>query len=185
MTGARVTIDGRDAALAELGRLLARAEHPRGMYENIGVALVTSTQRRFETSTSPAGAAWPPSIRAIAGGGKTLVDSARLMQSIAFVATDANVEIGTNVLYAAIHQFGGEIKQPERTQTIYRRHDKKTGELSDRFVRKSKATFAEDVSVGARTIHMPARPFIGLDDDDEREIVAIAEDWLRDEGARP
>jgi phage virion morphogenesis protein len=60
------------------------------------------------------------------------------------------VAIGSNAVYAAIHQFGGPIRQPKRK----------------------------------RIISIPARPFLGLDQDDEREIIKIAEDWLVGEGGR-
>jgi phage virion morphogenesis protein len=183
MSGAGVRITGQDAALQELGRLVARAGNPRGMFERIGASLVASTQRRFETGTEPGGSPWPPSLRALATGGKTLVDTARLMQSITFIASESGVEVGSNVIYAAIHQFGGDIAHPARTQTVHRKVNKSTGKLSG-FVKKGKATHAQEVAVGAHTTHIPARPFLGIDVDDAREIVLIAEDWLRAE-ARP
>lgn len=166
MTGVRITVEGRDAALAELGRLAARIQHPRGMYDLIGEALVRSTQQRFEEGRSPNGSPWPPSIRALAEGGQTLVKSARLQTSITHAASDQGVEVGTNVLYAAVHQFGATIRPVSADALRF--------QIGDRWVT-------------TKQVRIPARPFIGLDDDDEREIVAIAEDWLRDEtaGAQP
>jgi phage virion morphogenesis protein len=184
MSGVRLEISGKDEALRELDAILSRVEHPRGMFENIGLSLVTSTQRRFEEGHGPDGSAWPPSLRALAEGGKTLIKTARLMQSITFVASDSGVEVGTNVLYAAIHQLGGTIQKAARKQTIYFRSDKRTGELGTKFARKRSSNFAQDVNVPAHTIKIPARPFLGLDDDDGREIIRIGEDWLAGE-ARP
>jgi phage virion morphogenesis protein len=183
MAGVGMRLEGQDAALQQLGGMIARAQHPRGMFERIGASLVTSTQRRFETGTAPDGSPWPPSLRALAGGGKTLIDTARMMQSQTFVATDAAVEVGTNVIYAAIHQFGGDITHQARTQTLHRKRNKRSGKLSG-FVKAGKGNFSQDVEIGAHTTHIPARPFLGIDDDDEREIILIAEDWLRAE-ARP
>lgn len=149
MAGAGMRLDGADAALVALGGIAARAREPRGMWEAIGMSLVVSTQRRFEEQHGPDGTPWPPSLRALATGGKTLIDRARLFRSISFEASDTGVAVGTNVIYGAIHQLGGEIIQPSFP----------------------------------RTIRMPARPYLGLDDDDEVEIVRIGEDHLAGEGA--
>jgi phage gpG-like protein len=178
--GVRLTIN-QESALAEVGRLIARAEHPRPMFDQIGMSLVTSTQRRFETGVGPDGVPWPPSLRALAEGGKTLIESARLWASITFAASDAGVEEGTNVIYAAIQQFGGRITQAARTAVLHFKRTRK----GTRFAKANKrATFAKKVEVGPRVIVIPARPFIGLDDDDTREIVRIAEDWMRPREAR-
>lgn len=174
MTGVSIKLTGKDTALRVLSAAERRAGNARGLYENIGASLVTSTQRRFETGIAPDGSPWPPSMRALATGGKTLIDTARLMQSITYRATNSGVEVGTNVIYAAIHQLGGDINQAARQQVIH-------------FFAKAnkKATFAQKVSVGARTVRMPARPFLGVDRDDEREIAALTGDWLLDaEGIR-
>ena len=48
---------------------------------------------------------WKPSKKQ---GGKTLVDTARLQNSITAKAFSDRAEVGTNVIYAAIHQFGGK-----------------------------------------------------------------------------
>jgi len=186
MTGVRMQLAGQDAALSELDGIILRARNPRGMFESIGLSLVTSTQHRFEESQGPDGSPWPPSIRALATGGKTLIESARLMRSISYQASDSGVEVGTNVIYAAIHQFGGDINQPARSGTVHFKTSKKTGKRLPGFRKASRADEHRDVSIGAHTVHMPARPFIGLDDDDDREILRIAEEWLAgSEGARP
>jgi phage virion morphogenesis protein len=181
MAGAGIRLEAKDA-LAALAGIAARVEHPRPMWAAIGASLVTSTQRRFETGTDPAGNPWPPSIRALTTGGKTLVLSARLMQSLTYNAWDNGVEEGTNLIYARIHQLGGLIKQAARTAILHFKFNARTGHT--RFAKPGKANFAQKAQIGAREIRIPARPYLGLDDDDEREIVAIGEDWLR-KGATP
>lgn len=181
MTGARIELKDDDGALATLEGYIARARDPRGMFENIGASLVTSTQHRFERGQAPDGSPWPPSIRALATGGKTLIESARLMRSITYRAAINGLEVGTNVIYAAIHQFGGLIQQKARTAVLHFKTNKKTGQ--SRFAKPGKADRARKAQIGARTIHMPARPFLGLDDADDREIIQIAEDWIVGEGA--
>jgi phage virion morphogenesis protein len=177
MAGVSTRLTGLEDALGALGRAASQAEHPRGLYENVGMSLVVSTQRRFELGVGPDGSPWPPSMRALAEGGKTLIDTARLMQSITYEATDSGVDVGTNVVYAAIHQLGGTIHQGARQQVIHFKRNSKTGHT--RFTKaNAKATFAQKVGIGERTIVMPARPFLGIDQDDEREIATLANDWL-------
>ena len=162
MTGAGIRLDGREAALAYLGQVAARAAHPRELFDEIGGMLVVSTQHRFEEGRGPDGAVWPPSIRALAQGGKTLIDSARLMQSLTHNASDTGVEVGTNVLYAAVHQLGAVIRPVSKPKLAFRL--------------LGKSYFVDEVTI-------PARPFLGVDEDDEREILAIAADYLLEEEA--
>jgi phage virion morphogenesis protein len=157
MTGIRVEVTGKDQTLAALAALSARATHPQPMWDAIGMSLVVSTQRRFEEGRGPDGSPWPPSIRALAEGGKTLIASGRLMASLTHNASDEGVEVGTNVIYAAIHQFGGVIRAKNKPKLAF----KLLGEWR----------FVDEVTI-------PARPFLGLDREDEREIILIAEDYL-------
>ena len=178
MTGVRLHLDGEEAALAAVDGMLRRARNPRGLFENIGMALVTSTQMRFERGQAPDGSPWPPSLRVIAHGGRTLVETARLMRSITSIASDSGVEVGTNVIYAAIQQFGGDIAHKARSGTVTFKRSKKSGELLPGFRKKGRGTETRAVSISAHTTRIPARPFIGLDDDDTIEIARLAEDWL-------
>ncbi len=182
MSGVRLTLTDQEVALAQLAGYIERAAHPRGMFENIGMSLVTSTQRRFEEQHGPDGNPWPPSLRAKRTGGKTLIDSARLLRSVTYIASERGVEVGSNAVYAAIHQLGGVIQQAARTAVLHFKTNKRSGR--SRFAKPSKADRARKAEIGARTIVMPARPFLGLDDDDNREIVKIAEDWIAGEVRR-
>jgi phage virion morphogenesis protein len=177
MSGVGLELRGKPEVSAALARAVRQAENPRGLYDNIGASLVTSTRRRFEQGVAPDGSPWPPSMRALAEGGKTLIDRARLMGSITHEADDGGVSVGSNVVYAAIHQLGGAIQQGAREQVLHFKHNARTGRT--RFAKaNSKANFAKKVEVGPRTINMPARPFLGIDDDDDREIELLAKEWL-------
>lgn len=90
------------------------------------------------------------------------------------------VEVGTNKVYAAIHQFGGTIEKYAQSRQIYRRYDKRSGALGNRFVSRSKSNFATWHEIKEHTIDIPARPFLGVSADDEAEFDAIARDWLDD-----
>jgi len=155
MTGVRIELTGADAAIAKLGQAEAALENPLGMYERIGDAMVESTRQRFDEGTGPDGSPWPISFRAQFEGGKTLIDSAALQRSITHIASADQVEVGTNMEYAATHQFGAEIDH--------------------------EAINADTASIGlinSWTVTIPARPFIGLSDADEAEIERIADDFL-------
>lgn len=116
-----VEIDGAtlNAGLARMAAVLA---DPSTAMDQIGRYLVASTLRRFERERAPDGSPWLKSARALAEGGRTLTDTGRLRGSIAHTVTDGGraVEVGSNVIYAAIHQFGGragrgrKVKLPPR-----------------------------------------------------------------------
>ncbi len=158
MTGVRIEVTGIEAALGQLQRAIEAAANARPLFDEVGASLVVSTQMRFEREQSPEGAKWPASLRAIVEGGRTLTDTARLQQSITHEASDTGVAVGTNLLYAAVHQFGATITAKTEKGLVWKG-------AGGQWFRKDSVT-------------IPARPFIGLDDDDEEEIVAISEDWL-------
>lgn len=172
-----MTAEGHPALQRKLSGLAARTSSMRPLMEDIGAYLDFSTRKRFVTQTGPDGKPWEPSQRAMREGGKTLVLSARLMNSYVYHAADFSVEEGTNVVYAGIHQGGGKIKRQARTQTVYRKVDA-SGELGHRFVKRSKSNFASDHAVGAHEIDMPARPMLGIGDKDEVEITHIVDAYL-------
>lgn len=92
-------------ALAGASVVLAQRQR---MAESIGEMLVSSTQQRFEDQRGPDGSSWQPSLRTQAEGGQILVDSARLRNSIGYEASPDLILVGSNVEYAAIHQYGGK-----------------------------------------------------------------------------
>lgn len=190
MTAATITLDVQDididAPLAVLRAIERRAVDLSDVLDEIGLALTSSTRLRFERGVGPDGLPWLPSLRALEQDGQTLVDTARLRDSITHAVGGDSVEVGTNVVYAGIHQFGGDIAMPERTQTLYRRLDDlaEAGRAAP-FVKRRHATVATEHTVAAHTVTMPARPFLGIDADDQAEILAIIGDALRQAGAAP
>ena len=93
---------------AVLNELAGRMGDLTPVMQTIGEIIVEQTDTAFETGVAPDGKAWPASGRALATGGQTLIDTAVLRNSITVQATENQVEVGTNVLYAAIHQLGGK-----------------------------------------------------------------------------
>jgi phage virion morphogenesis protein len=135
----------------------------------IGEIVRTSVKKNFEAGGRPV--SWKSSKAAEKEGRKTLVKTSRLMKSINARAYPDSTAVGTNVVYAAIHQKGGDIRHPARERTIffkqYRggRHRGRT-----LFSKEKKATMGMKAKGGAYTIGMPARPFIMVQDEDWQEI---------------
>lgn len=183
MTGIRMRLTGQEATLGDLDGYIQRARDPRGMFENIGAMLVTSTQHRFDTGIGVDGSPWPPSLRALKHGGRTLIQTARLYRSFAYQVFATGLEFGTNVIYAAVQQWGGDILQHARTAVLHFKTNKRTGQ--SRFSKPGRADRARKAEIGERIIHLPARPFIGLDAEDDRAMINIGEAWISGEAVRP
>ncbi len=139
-----------------------------------GVALVlaeslrTSTRERFRTQKGPDDKAWKPSIRASQQGGQTLTDSARLKNSIKSEANGSGFAVGTNLIYARTHQFG------EKGRNITIRAKTSKGlvfKIGDRWIRKKAVRV---------NIKIPARPFLGISEDDMLEIKSTLEQALEE-----
>ena len=143
---------------ALLAGLLKFGSDQSKMMEEIGSLIEGSTKARFDSSTSPEGTAWKPSRRAIEKNEKTLLDKEHLRNSIHYQAASDHVVIGTNRIYAAIHQFGGIIKA------------KAGGKL--KFNHSGGTAFLNQVTI-------PARPFFGISGTDETEIGNIMADFIR------
>jgi phage gpG-like protein len=77
------------------------------MKKNLAAEALTQLQLGFRESRDPYGEGWkPPRWRA----GKPLLDTGRLRNSFTYAITATGFHIGTNVIYAAIHNYGGIIK---------------------------------------------------------------------------
>lgn len=163
MSGARINFELEGAgALERAFRRLLRTVGPEGRHrilDRAGRRLETSTRHRFELGEAPDGTAWKKSWRAKKEGGVTLTDSARLRDSITSVASGDELRVGTNVLYGAIHQFGGVIRP-----------------VSEKALRFH---IGEDLVI-AQSVTMPARPFLGITRSDERAMLRIAEQALEE-----
>ena len=132
---------------AELDRALTRLASAVGdmtpIMRAIGGELEAATEKNFDSEGARIAAKWRPSRRALAQGGQTLRDTGRLVSSISAdgeghfnEVTKDSVFVGTNVEYAAIHQFGGKAGRN-------------------------------------RKVTIPARPFFGLNAEDEQDIAEL------------
>lgn len=151
---------------------LADSGNLRPAMKAIGEHLTLSTEERFSKETGPDGKKWQevkPATRKRKKHPKILTEDSFLRDSIHPALQGDTLLVGTNSPYGAIHQLGGEIKQEGITL-----HLKGTGR-NTRFAKKGEHDRTKQVD---RTIKMPARPYLGVSRDDEKEITAIVADHL-------
>jgi len=159
VNGLRITLNAAELA-DTIDGLAALMRAPEPVMGVIGEALISSTQERQRRAVAPDGSAWPalnPAYAASKAGSEMLRESGQLM-SLSRRASGRTVVVGTNAPYAATHQFGATIKP------------KKGKRLKFRLGR---------ISVFARSVTIPARPFLGVSQEDREEIVEIFRDHIR------
>lgn len=101
----RISVDIDDGSLARsVNAAIARTTALTPVLKDIGERMILSTRFNFREGGRPI--RWRPSRRAIAEHGKTLVKSGRLQNNFVPRIEGHSVVIGTNVEYAAQHQFG-------------------------------------------------------------------------------
>lgn len=156
--GMRYTID-HDTLTPALNALLAGMSDLTEPMDEIGLQLVSNTIDRFERETGPDGQKWTPSVRARTEGGKTLTMRGHLRASITHIPSARSVEWGSNLVYAAIHQTGGRIEAKNAKALRF--------PIGNGFA-----------TVKAVTI--PARPYLGFDDNDRADVRDTLTDYLND-----
>ncbi|MDM7928666.1 phage virion morphogenesis protein [Blastomonas fulva] len=173
MAGASLSmrVAGSAAIDARLAALAAANGDLSDLMDGIGLYLESSTIERFDTETDPDGKPWEKSQRAKDQGGKTLTDSARLKTSITHRSSATDVEVGTNVICAGPHQHGMDesVSVGAHSRTI-----------RQAFGRSLPGGLTIQVGAFDRQMKMPKRSFLGINAEDETEILALAEDYERD-----
>lgn len=95
------------AVTAALTRLAERCEDLTPAMRAIAMALQSQTEENFETESGPLGK-WPAVKDPKRKGGKILQDTGRLAASVTPFWSADEAGIGSNAVYAAIHQLGGK-----------------------------------------------------------------------------
>ena len=151
MAGALVEVKIEDEELREiLGRVIGHLEDTKPMMADIGEIVTESVMRNFEEKRAPDGTPWKP-LSEVTKARKLhpehiLIETTTLRDSIHPEASADRVEIGTDIVYAAVHQFG----------------------IGERSVISSRRRMPE----------IPARPFLGVRDDDWDEIKETVREYL-------
>ncbi len=151
----QISIDiNTNQATRMLSRLERRVGNLRPFFNDAGEILLRSVDKNFAAQGRPT--RWKPSGRVKRDGGQTLSDTGRLRRSITREASATHAAVGTNVEYAAIHQFGGRI--------------------GPHVIRPKKAKALKIPGIGfvAKVNHpgstIPARPFLLVQDEDWRKL---------------
>ena len=180
MTGTHINVS---VELAEVRAMLDRMGQAGAddLMPRIGEYLLKSTQGRFKTQKAPDGTPWEKLDPAYArrkkyNKDKVLTLRGYLRSNIRYQVTGpAEVEVGSNSEYAAIHQLGGTIQIGARNATV--RYRSVAGRVL--FAgKKHKRVTERQVTVPAHQITMDARPFLGVSAEDDKRIQAIAAEWL-------
>jgi phage virion morphogenesis protein len=147
-----------ELAGAPLDDLRRKLSDLTDLHDEVGMYLVSSTQQRFEDGQAPNGSYWLPSGRSKEDGGQPLTDRGHLRDSITYDADEDGVDWGSTMVYAAVHQFGALIMPKEPGGYLVFR--------------------AGDGFVKVKSVVIEARPYLGLNSEDERVIREIAEEYM-------
>lgn len=117
---------------------------------DIAALMLDQARLRFEDGEGPDGISWLPSARAIEQGGKTLIDTGALRDSLMSDHDSVSAIVGTNLVYAGLHQRGGPYRgrQSATSQNL------------------------------PKPRRMPARPFLGFGEQELEEIPALLAEFL-------
>lgn len=155
-----VEIDTRNLQ-SVFDRLARAAANPAPLMRDIADIMWDAVEENFAQEGRPRWLGLKPPGRP---GGKILQKSGRLAASITPSSDATSAKVGTNLKYAAIHQFGGQT----RPHLIVARNAKAL---------RFNGRFAKSVKHPGSKI--PARPYLSLMPDDIAEIEQTAADYLR------
>lgn len=159
MTGARIRIDllGGEAVRARIRAAGDAFENPHPVLARIGEYLVGTTKERFRTERDPSGAPWAPLSEAMRrrkrkNRDRILTLEGYLGSQISWRASRDELLVGSDRVYAGTHQFGAKKGQYGKTS------------------RGSPIPWGD----------IPARPLLGLSDDDERVVLDMMSSHVAD-----
>lgn len=131
------------------------------LFKNWGEYQIKATRARFLAQRGPDGKAWTPLNRVYAAtkrGPGILRESGQLFGSIVYQVSANTLAWGSPKVYAGIHQAGGTIVPRSADALIFR--------LGNR-------------TVFARKVTIPARPFLGVSNDDRDRMTKTADDLVQ------
>ena len=161
MAGSFITISVEDAAARAMLNKLGQMD-TAPLMRRLGERIQAWTQDRFDANQqqAPDGTPWAKLNPKYAQNkprhlqNRKLTLSGHLRKSIRWQLLDSqSVLVGTNVKYAAIHQFGGTIR-PKKGKALA---------FGGRFV---------------QSVTIPARPYLGISEQDNKEIREIIKGWV-------
>lgn len=164
----RITFTDDDLTAA-LARVADALSDTTPLMQDIGEFMVKSTNDNFATGTDPNGTPWAPrsqttldayAARKDKPGPRPLIGPTKSLSStISYEADTDGVSWGSNMIYAAVQQFGAE-----------------AGEFGARIgVNKKGRRYFMPIPWG----NIPARPFLGVGEDDLTSLTEIVSEYLQ------
>lgn len=160
-----------------LGELILKMEHRQPLMKVLAHSMWDAVEENFAQQGRPAWMGWSRKYAKQRGPGQILQRSGRLASSVIPYSDNDAAVVGTNVVYAAIHNFGGTINMPSRSQQAYYRMDK-SGRPGNRFSRKSQADYSEWHTIPSYQITMPRREFLRLTETDVESMEKQAQNYF-------
>jgi len=157
-----------------IGEMLAKIKDREPLMRNISSIMLDDVRQNFEVQGRPP---WAPLAQSTIKErqrlgywpGKILQRTGQLLKSITSKSDNDSAQVGTNKIYAAIHQFGGIINQAARSnlykQARYIRKSKK-GKFKKNRGKREMGGF----TYKAKSIRIPPRPFLILSEDAVNEV---------------
>lgn len=156
-----ITIEINDAEIfAALDRVARAVTDMTPVMKDIGREMVDATKDRFPAGVGPDGNPWAPKSPATIENYERRREhldlrplwgpSGTLNSAFAYYPSETSVEWGTNVIQSAVMQFGAA-----------------KGEFGN-------MANGSPIPWGP----IPARPFLGMSDDDRNAILEVLDDWL-------
>ena len=148
------------AVRSALGRALEVLDAPRPMLMKIGEELADSTMARFPRGKGPDGVPWarksPTTLaRHPRGGRRPLIGESRVLSnSISHQVQGKQVMVGSSAIQAAVLQMGA------KAGSLWKGKDQRG--------RRGRSPWGD----------IPARPYLGLSDEDEVTILDVVADYL-------
>jgi phage gpG-like protein len=163
-------------------RLRAYGGDLRPLYEIWGGILEATVRHRFDTGRGPGGVPWTPTKRQRRGAvgvagpvkNKILVDRGNLERSVRYEVRPNSVLVGfdgasESVKHAAAHQWGSH------RRTVVVRHFRVITQMFGVPIAPKRIT----VRGHARMTNLPARPMLGIDENDKRDLKEAAVEHAR------
>ena len=187
---------------AEIGRAIAGLSKVN--FAPVGRVMeqmaISDTKRRFNAGITPEGRAWMPlrhSRVSSKGADKPLRDFGLLMASVRAKATQHDLTVSSNLIYAGLHQFGGRVVPKKgKWLTIPATKEAKRAGGAGRFPRQLHPRINKNKTAGVlievngdqeilqyylvKEVVIPARPFLGF----SKQLIGYVQELLTETALR-
>lgn len=170
---------GLDAIESRIERAMRNGRDMSPLMRDISDIMMRSTEANFAAQGRPAWQDLAPATKRARKRtghwpGQILQVTGQLSASVHDFFTATTAGVGTNKVYALIQQLGGTVEHAARQHTLYFRADENTGEIGNRFVKRKRSNFSQEVTIAAHKVEIPARPFLQMTEVELRQIEAAA-----------